>query len=225
MRKTILTLAIIILSFGCTKDDMNNIQAPIPAPKVVSTPKEIVLDSARVDFNAGARDGGAASADDILFLGSLTIDNFLKSETSNGTIQRKHEIFDKDDVAYLQITLGLLNTINIDGVFLKHYKVLFMYKDSTHENRVAYVKALPTDNFKYIFTGENLLKTGHPSKEISYTATGQTKVYYNEVRATNHVPPNGLKRWQLRMDGSPIKADYKEPTSRNNTQYQPAHSF
>lgn len=221
MGKTILTLAIIILSFGCTKDDMNNIQAPIQTTKVLSASKEIVLDSAKVDFGTGARDGGAASADDILFLGSLTIDNFLKSETSNGTIQRKHEIFDKDDVAYLQITLGLLNTINIDGVFLKHYKVLFMYKDSTHENRVAYVKALPTDNFKYIPTGENLLRTGHPSKVISYAVLGSPKSYYNEVRFTNYL----LKRWQLRMDGMPIKADHKEPTSKNTTQYQPAHSY
>ena len=222
MRKTILTLAIIILSFGCAKDDMNNIQVPIQTTKVVSTPKEIVLDSAKVDFNTGSRDGGAASADDILFLGSLTIDNFLKSETSNGTIQRKHEIFDKDDVAYLQITLGLLNTINIDGVFLKHYKVLFMYKDSTHENRVAYVKALPTDNYKYIPTGENLLRNiGHPSKVVSYTVTGSPKPYYNETSNTNYL----LSRWQLRLDGLPIKADHKEPTNKYNTQFQPAHSF
>lgn len=221
MRKTILTLAIIILSFGCTKDDMNNIQAPIQTTKTVSAPKEVVLDSVKIDFNTGARDGGAASADDILFLGSLTIDNYLKSETSNGTIQRRHEIFDKDDVAYLQITLGLLNTINVDGVFHKHYKVLFKYKDSTSQNRVAYVKELPTDNYKYIPTGENLLRGGHPSKVISYTATGQLTSYYNEVRFTNY----GLKRWQLRMDGLPIKADKKEPTSKNTTQYQPAHSF
>ena len=221
MRKTILTLVIIILSFGCTKDDMNNIQAPIPTTKVVSTPTEIVLDSAKVDFNTGARDGGAASADLIFFRGSLSTDNYLINGVTNDSIKREHKIYDKEDVAYLQLTLGLLNTINIDGVFLKHYKVLFMYKDFTHENRVAYVKALPTDNFKYIPTGENLLRTGHPSKVISYAVLGSPKSYYNEVRFTNYL----LKRWQLRMDGMPIKADHKEPTSKNTTQYQPAHSY
>ncbi len=220
MRKTILTLAIIILSFGCTKDDMNNIQAPIPTTKVVSTPTEIVLDSAKVDFNTGARDGGAASADLIFFRGSLSTDNYLINGVTNDSIKREHKIYDKEDVAYLQLTLGLLNTINIDGVFHKHYKILVMYKDSTNVKLVAYSKEGP-DNFKYIPTGENLLRTGHPSKVISYTVAGSPKSYYNEVRFTNYL----LKRWQLRMDGMPIKADHKEPTSKNTTQYQPAHSY
>jgi len=134
MRKTILTLAIIILSFGCTKDDMNNIQAPIPTPTTItSTVKEVVLDSVRVDFgNTGARDGGAASADLIFFRGSMTSDNWLKATFSNGTIAREHKIYNKEKVAYLQLTLGLLDIINIDGVFYKHYKILVMYKDPTY---------------------------------------------------------------------------------------------
>ena len=222
MRNTILTLAIIILSFGCTKDDMNNIQTPIPTTKVLSAPKEIVLDSARIDFsNTGARDGGAASADLIFFRGSMTSDNWLKATFSNGTIAREHKIYNKEKVAYLQLTLGLLDIINIDGIFYKHYKILVMYKDSTNVKLVAYSKEGP-DNFKYIPTGENLLRNvGHPSKVVSYTVTGSPKPYYNETSNTNYL----LSRWQLRLDGLPIKADHKEPTNKYNTQFQPAHSF
>ena len=224
MRKTILTLAIIILSFGCTKDDMNNIQAPIPTQVTPTFPlllPEIVLDSARVTFNTGARDGGAASADLIFFRGSMTSDNWLKAIFSNGTIAREHKIYNKEKVAYLQLTLGLLDIINIDGVFYKHYKILVMYKDSTNVKLVAYSKEGP-DNFKYIPTGENLLRNvGHPSKVVSYTVTGSPKPYYNETSNTNYL----LSRWQLRLDGLPIKADHKEPTNKYNTQFQPAHSF
>ena len=212
-------LIILLTLFSCQKDDMNNIQKPITVPITISAAKEVVLDNAEIG-NSGARDGGAASADLIFFRGSLSTDNYLINGVTNDSIKREHKIYDKDDVAYLQLTLGLLNTINIDGVFHKHYKILVMYKDSTNVKLVAYSKEGP-DNFKYIPTGENLLRSGHPSKVVSYTHTGKLSPYYNEVRFTNY----GLKRWQLRMDGLPIKADPKEPTSKNNTQYQPAHSF
>ena len=220
MRKTILTLAIIILSFGCTKDEVVNIEKPIQTTKVISAPKEIVLDSARVNFGTGTRDGGAASADLIFFRGSMTTDNYLQALLSNGVLQREHKIYDKNDVAYLQLSLGLLNIVNIDGVFHKHYKILVMYKDSTHINLVAYSKEGP-DHFKYIPTGESLLKTNHPAKVVYYATTGQTKPYYNEFRDANYQ----LNRWQTRVDGVYKKADYKEPISKSTTQYQPLHSY
>ena len=217
MGKTILTLAIIILSFGCTKDDMNNIQAPIPTySTTISKAKEVVLDSMKIG-NVGARDG---QPDWIFFRSSATMDNFMMEQLSGGSIKRQHKVFNKDKVAYFQFSLGLGTIISIDSVKHKHYKILVMYKDSTHENLVAYSKE-GADNFKFIPTGENLLRSGHPSKQISYTHTGQFSSYYNEVRFTNYL----LKRWQLRMDGMPIKADHKEPTSKNTTQYQPAHSY
>ena len=95
-----------------------------------------------------------------------------------------------------------------------------MYKDSTHTNFVAYSKEGP-DHFKYIPTGESLLKSNHPAKVVHYATTGQTKPYYNEVRDANYP----LNRWQTRVDGVYKKADYKEPTSKSSTQFQPAHSY
>ncbi len=216
MRKTILTLAIIILSFGCTKDEVANIEKPIPVPTTVTSKvKEVVLDSVRI---GSSRDG---QPDWVFFRSSATMDNFMMEQLSGGSIKRQHKIFNIDKVAYFQFSLGLATIISIDDVFHKHYKILVMYKDSTHENLVAYSKE-GADNFKFIPNPtNNLLRSGHPSKQISYTHTGQFTSYYNEVRFTSYL----LKRWQLRMDGSPIKTDAKEPTSKNTTQYQPAHSF
>jgi hypothetical protein len=209
-------LVILLVVFSCSKDDMNNIQAPIPTYSTISKAKEVVLDSVEIG-NAGARD---AQPDWIFFRGSATMDNYMLEQLSGGDIQRQHKIFNKDKVAYFQFSLGIRTVIAIDSVFHRHYKILVMYKDSTHENLVAFSKEGP-DHFKFIPTGENLLRSGHPSKQISYTATGKTTPYYNEVRFTNY----GLKRWQLKMDNNPIKADTKEPTSKSTTQYQPAHSY
>lgn len=225
----LIVITILLTGWGivsCTKEDqIVNITNPVDKKEL---PAQVNLDDATIDYvssatGASLRDG-SATPDLVLFLGSLTTDNKLVEQLSGGTVQREHKIYDKAKIAYLQLSVGLLNQVNINDVNHKHYKVAIVYKDSTVERIVAYVKSGPT-NYQFIPTGESLLREGHPSKVISYTATGQTKVYYNEVRATNHVPPNGLKRWQLKMDGQPIKADYKEPTDKTTTQYQPAHSF
>lgn len=205
---------------SCTKDDeIVNITNPVDKKEL---PAVVNLDEATIDYvnsSTGARDG-SATPDLVLFLGSLTTDNKLVEQLSSGTVQREHKIYDKAKVAYLQLSQGLLNQVNINDVNHKHYKVAIVYKDSTVERIVAYVKSGPT-NYQFIPTGESLLREGHPSKKISYTATGRTTPYYNEVRFQNY----GLIRWQLRMDGQPIKADPKEPTNKNSLQYQPAHSF
>lgn len=205
---------------SCTKDDeIVNITNPVDKKEL---PAVVNLDEATIDYvnsSTGARDG-SATPDLVLFLGSLTTDNKLVEQLSGGTVQREHKIYDKAKVAYLQLSVGLLNQVNINDVNHKHYKVAIVYKDSTIERIVAYVKSGPT-NYQFTPTGESLLLQGHPSKKISYTATSQVKPYYNELRFSTY----NLKRWQLKMDGQPIKADYKEPTDKTTTQYQPAHSF
>ena len=205
---------------SCTKDDeIVNITNPVDKKEL---PAVVNLDEATIEYTSsetGARDG-SATPDLVLFLGSLTTDNKLVEQLSSGTVQREHKIYDKAKVAYLQLSVGLLNQVNIDNINHKHYKVAIVYKDSTIERIVAYVKSGPT-NYQFIPTGESLLREGHPSKKISYTATGQVKSYYNELRFSTY----NLKRWQLRMDGQPIKADYKEPTNKNSLQYQPNHQF
>jgi len=205
---------------SCTKDDqIVNTTNPVDKKEL---PAVVNLDEATIEYvssTTGARDG-SATPDLVLFLGSLTTDNKLVEQLSSGTVQREHKIYDKAKVAYLQLSVGLLNQVNINDVNHKHYKVAIVYKDSTIERIVAYVKAGPT-NYQFIPTGESLLREGHPSKKISYTATAQVKPYYNELRFQTY----NLKKWQLKMDGQPIKADYKEPTDKTTTQYQPAHSF
>lgn len=205
---------------SCTKDDeIVNITNPVDKKEL---PAVVNLDEATIEYtnsSTGARDG-SATPDLVLFLGSLTTDNKLVEQLSSGTVQREHKIYDKAKVAYLQLSVGLLNQVNIDNINHKHYKVAIVYKDSTIERIVAYIKSGPT-NYQFIPTGESLLREGHPSKKISYTATAQVKPYYNELRFQTY----NLKKWQLKMDGQPIKADYKEPTDKTTTQYQPAHSF
>lgn len=202
----ITSLVVIFLLYisSCIKDDKNDYIKPIIT---TYNNTEVVLEDIPL-FRSGDKDI-------ILFRSSLSTDNFLLTPTE----PRTHKVFNKNKVAYIDFSPGTLNTIGIGSDYYSHYNIKVMFNDSTDLSFYAYSKD-SIDYFRYYPIGENILRSSHKAKFVTWVQNPIGSTYtINEFR-DNKI--NAI-RWSVYYDSTFIYTDIKYPTNKNSNWFQPQH--
>lgn len=157
----------------------------------------------------------SANTDIIFYRGSLTTDNYLISSN------RVYQIYNKSKLLNIQFIATGQPNINVNGVLLRHYKLLITYTDSTSRQITAYSKS-SSASFTFTPTGANLLSDSHTSKFLELSQNSTSNGYsYNFWRDTQIAS----KTWDIKKDGvTLITTKVIDPINKNSNIFMPPHA-
>ena len=155
-----------------------------------------------------------ANPDVIFYRTSLTTDNYLVSSN------RVYQIYNKSKIKDIKFTATGQPSINVNGVLLRHYRILITYTDSTSREFVAYSKSSST-TFTFTPTGANLLSDSHTAKflELSQNSTSNGYLYHfwRDAQIAS-------RTWNIKKDGVTLIATKTiDPLDRNSNIFIPPH--
>lgn len=200
----ILWIVLAVGFVGCQKDDVSSDVQSVSDLTTVNTQN----DSSQI---VSPRTG---TADIIFYRTSLTTDNFLVSSN------RVYQIYNKSKVKNVSFVATTQPLINVNGVLLRHYRILITYTDLTTRELVAYSKS-SASTFTITPTGTNLLSDSHTAKflELSQNSTSNGYLYHfwRDAQIAS-------RTWNIKKDGVTLIATKTiDPLDRNSNIFMPPH--
>lgn len=209
---TVITIIFVLLAASifiasCEKDEVD-------VPQTVSV-TDTIPTQFTTDQQVFPRSGGA---DVIFYRTSLTTDNYLVLQTAG---RRIYNIFNKSKVREIKFTATTQPMINVNGVFMKHYRIEVVFTDFTTRTFNAYSKS-SSNVFTYTPNGTNQLSDTHTAKflqieEVVPSANGYQYNIWRDNTITS-------KSWTIKKDGiTTIATKSLDPINRNSNIFVPVH--
>lgn len=177
----------IFVTLNCTKDDLEtNNEVKQETTNIPELYKNEIV-TPRSGF-----------VDVIFYRTSLTTDNYLLSQTSN--YFRTYNLYNRNKIDSINFVATGKESINVGGVFLKHYKITIYYKDKTSPATFTAFSKTGADNFKYNPTNSALILANSNSAnvmtfEIQKSASTRYNYWLDRTVVTNFVKisKNGVR--------------------------------